>query len=68
MLPSCHTKEDGIRNTYPGGREFPSLSNPLFEFLTLLRAPGLKFGFTGEEVAITFGPLTTDITLIGYRM
>jgi hypothetical protein len=28
----------------------------------------LKFGFTGEYVAITFGPLTTDTTLIGYRI
>ncbi|TVY84603.1 hypothetical protein LSUE1_G002205 [Lachnellula suecica] len=31
-------------------------------------APGLKFGFTGQEVAITFGPLTTDSVLIGYRI
>jgi hypothetical protein len=39
-----------------------------FYSLTSPRAPGLKFGFTGEEVAITFGPLTTDTTLIGYRI
>ena len=32
------------------------------------RAPGLKFGFTGQQVAITFGPYTTDTTLIGYRI
>ncbi|RDW92509.1 hypothetical protein BP5796_01903 [Coleophoma crateriformis] len=31
-------------------------------------APGLKFGFTGEYVAITFGPYTTNATLIGYRI
>jgi lysophospholipase L1-like esterase len=28
----------------------------------------LKFAFTGQQVAITFGPLTTDTTLIGYRI
>lgn len=28
----------------------------------------MKFGFTGEYVAITFGPLTTDATLIAYRI
>ncbi|XDG07895.1 hypothetical protein ABKA04_007510 [Annulohypoxylon sp. FPYF3050] len=31
-------------------------------------APGLIFGFTGDTVAITFGELTTDTTLIGYRV
>ncbi|KAI1099584.1 SGNH hydrolase-type esterase domain-containing protein [Jackrogersella minutella] len=31
-------------------------------------APGLVFGFTGDTVAITFGDLTTDKTLIGYRI
>jgi len=36
--------------------------------LTYYRAPGLKFGYTGEYVAITFGPLTTDTTLIAYRI
>ncbi|KAK2627850.1 hypothetical protein QTJ16_002496 [Diplocarpon rosae] len=31
-------------------------------------APGLKFGFTGEEVAITFGSYTSNSTLISYRI
>ncbi|RYP02888.1 hypothetical protein DL764_005544 [Monosporascus ibericus] len=31
-------------------------------------APGLVFGFTGDRVAITFGELTTNRTLIGYRI
>ncbi|KAI0886148.1 SGNH hydrolase-type esterase domain-containing protein [Annulohypoxylon maeteangense] len=31
-------------------------------------APGLVFGFTGDTVAITFRELTTDATLIGYRI
>lgn len=38
------------------------------QLLTYSRAPGLKFGFTGEQVAITFGPLTSNTTLIGYRI
>lgn len=28
----------------------------------------MKFGFTGNQVAITFGQYTTDKTLIGYRI
>lgn len=31
-------------------------------------APGLKFGFTGSTVAITFGNLTSDGVLVGYRL
>ncbi|KAH8597932.1 GDSL-like Lipase/Acylhydrolase-like protein [Bisporella sp. PMI_857] len=30
--------------------------------------PGLKFGFSGQHVAITFGPHTVDRTLIAYRI
>jgi hypothetical protein len=67
VLLNCHTKGDGIRSTSLGGRE-SKRATFTFRKLTSLRAPGLKFGFTGEEVAITFGPLTTDTTLIGYRI
>ena len=64
---NCHTKEDGTLSIFLGGREFSI--NPTSTFgLSATRAPGLKFGFTGEQVAITFGPLTTDTTLIGYRI
>ncbi|KAF2689073.1 hypothetical protein K458DRAFT_461912 [Lentithecium fluviatile CBS 122367] len=31
-------------------------------------APGLKFAFTGQNLAITFGPQTTDTVLIAYRL
>ncbi|PVI07148.1 Lipase, GDSL-like protein [Periconia macrospinosa] len=31
-------------------------------------APGLKFAFTGENVAITFGPHTTNTVLVAYRV
>jgi hypothetical protein len=41
---------------------------PLISQLLTLTSSGLKFGFDREEVAITFGPLTTDTTLIGYRI
>jgi len=34
----------------------------------VFRSPGLKFGFTGKHIAITFGPHTIDTTLIGYRI
>jgi len=38
------------------------------KYISWYSAPGLKFGFTGEQVAITFGPNTSDTTLIGYRI
>ncbi|KAK4453381.1 SGNH hydrolase-type esterase domain-containing protein [Podospora aff. communis PSN243] len=31
-------------------------------------APGLKFGYTGSQVGITFGPSTSPGVLIGYRI
>jgi hypothetical protein len=31
-------------------------------------APGLRFGYTGQVVAITFGEHTTDKTLVAYRI
>lgn len=34
----------------------------------MLSAPGIKFGFTGDTVAITFGNLTSDGVLVGYRL
>ncbi|ESZ94800.1 Lipase, GDSL-like protein [Sclerotinia borealis F-4128] len=38
------------------------------KYVSWWSAPGLKFGFTGQEVAITFGPLTSDTVLVGYRV
>lgn len=32
------------------------------------RAPGLKFGFEGQNVGISFGNLTSDGVLIAYRI
>lgn len=32
------------------------------------RAPGIRFGFTGDDVAITFGNYTQPGTLVGYRV
>ncbi|KAK0612917.1 Lipase, GDSL-like protein [Bombardia bombarda] len=31
-------------------------------------APGIKFGYTGQTVAISFGNLTSDGVLVGYRI
>ncbi|KDN62128.1 putative GDSL-like Lipase/Acylhydrolase [Colletotrichum sublineola] len=31
-------------------------------------APGIKFGFTGQTVAVTFGPHTISGTLVAYRI
>jgi len=61
------TRGDGIANTSVGSRKKASVSSYLRKLIPP-RAPGVKFGFTGDQVAITFGPYTTDTTLIGYRL
>lgn len=38
------------------------------KYISWWSAPGLKFGFTGQEVAITFGSYTIDSTLLAYRI
>ena len=36
--------------------------------LTTRSAPGIKFGYTGKTVAVSFGNLTSDGVLVGYRV
>lgn len=72
LLPlSSLTKADGMRTKYPTGREFALLARPHLlsddRMLISNSAPGLKFGFTGNVVAITFGPQTITATLVGFR-
>jgi hypothetical protein len=43
-------------------------SNDIREELTPDSAPGVKFGYTGQHVAITFGTYTITSTLIAYRI
>ncbi|KAK0749328.1 SGNH hydrolase-type esterase domain-containing protein [Schizothecium vesticola] len=38
------------------------------KYVSWWSAPGLKFGFTGPQVAISFGPLTSPGVLVGYRI
>ncbi|KAK4660222.1 hypothetical protein QC762_117160 [Podospora pseudocomata] len=38
------------------------------KYVSWWSAPGIKFGYTGQTVAITFGNLTTDRVLVGYRI
>ena len=43
----------------------------IFQFLEInssISVPGLKFGFTGNRVAIQFGEYTSNSTLLGYRI
>lgn len=68
MLPSYHIKGGGIPSMSVGGREYRIPRRVIVMTDVPSRAPGLKFGFTGKQVAITFGPLTTDKTLIAYRI
>lgn len=38
------------------------------KYVSWWSAPGLRFGFSGSQVAITFGRLTTPRVLVGYRI
>lgn len=38
------------------------------KYVSYWTAPGIKFGFTGHTVAVTFGDYTIDTTLVGYRI
>ncbi|KAK5662911.1 hypothetical protein OQA88_6323 [Cercophora sp. LCS_1] len=38
------------------------------KYVSWWSAPGIKFGYTGQTVAITFGNLTTPGVLVGYRI
>jgi hypothetical protein len=67
MQRSCHTKVDGTVDLPAGIRKQTSCEDALRR-LIIHRVPGLKFGFTGNQVAITFGPNTSDTTLIAYRI
>lgn len=40
----------------------------LLTFFCFPSAPGIRFGFTGQTVAVTFGEHTIDGTLVGYRL
>jgi hypothetical protein len=67
MPRSYHTKEDETANLPASIRKGTSSAiAPQTDHSS--RVPGLKFGFTGNQVAITFGPNTIDTTLIEYRI
>ncbi|RPA78625.1 SGNH hydrolase [Ascobolus immersus RN42] len=38
------------------------------KFISWWTAPGFKFGFTGDKVAVTFGNYTNDGVLVAYRV
>ncbi|KXX79261.1 hypothetical protein MMYC01_203980 [Madurella mycetomatis] len=38
------------------------------KYVSWWSAPGIKFGYTGQTVAISFGNLTSDGVLVGYRI
>ncbi|KAK3298511.1 Lipase, GDSL-like protein [Chaetomium fimeti] len=38
------------------------------QYVSWWSAPGIKFGYTGQTVAISFGNLTDDGVLVGYRI
>lgn len=38
------------------------------KYISWWSAPGLKFGFTGDSVAVTFGEYTSDEVLLAWRL
>ena len=71
MLPKSTTWGDGTRRRCRSGRECSSALLPRQPEpypLTKSRAPGIRFGFTGKTVAVTFGEHTNSGVLVGYRL
>jgi glycosidase len=55
--------------TYPAGAPEISYKGRWdSKFISYWSAPGIKFGFTGNQVALTLGPNTIDTTLVAYRI
>ncbi|KAH8799973.1 GDSL-like Lipase/Acylhydrolase-like protein [Hyaloscypha sp. PMI_1271] len=57
-----------FKNYSPNSTELSYKGRWDSHFTSWYSVPGLKFGFTGNRVAITFGPETFDTTLVGYRI
>lgn len=73
MRQSSRTRDAGMTNTYHGGRKscnlFPFIHPLHVEPITnVSSAPGLKFGFSGQNLAISFGNFTTNRVLVAYRL
>lgn len=69
MPPSSRTRDDGTVNTFHGGRTIPQSPIPgTSSLIDTSRAPGLKFAFTGQNLAISFGAHTSPGVLIAYRI
>ncbi|KAK4192523.1 SGNH hydrolase-type esterase domain-containing protein [Podospora australis] len=62
--PSAHTFK-----TYPANASEISYKGRWdSKHVSWWSAPGIKFGYTGQTVAITFGNLTSNGVLVGYRI
>lgn len=46
----------------------PPIRTPHSALTPAHSAPGIKFGYTGQTVAVSFGNLTSDGVLVGYRI
>lgn len=55
---------------YPGGGKFAITRTTAHVTDTKISrsAPGIRFGYTGQTVAVSFGNLTSDGVLVGYRI
>ncbi|KAJ4408254.1 hypothetical protein N0V85_004250 [Neurospora sp. IMI 360204] len=56
-------------NTYPrNASEISYKGRWDSKYVSWWSAPGIKFGYTGQTVAVTFGNWTSDGVLVGYRI
>ncbi|POS72715.1 acetylxylan esterase [Diaporthe helianthi] len=56
-------------NTYlPNATEISYKGRWDSKYVSWWSAPGIKFGYTGQTVAVSFGNLTSDGVLVGYRI
>lgn len=57
----------GWRTYSPNAKEISYKGRWDKQHISWWAAPGIKFGFTGEKVALSFGEHTINTTLIAYR-
>ncbi|CAI6253216.1 unnamed protein product [Periconia digitata] len=66
-IPSLGTNDTEWTTYGPNATELSYKGRWDDKHISWWAAPGLKFAFTGESVAITFGPHTTNTVLVAYR-
>ncbi|KAF2669178.1 SGNH hydrolase [Microthyrium microscopicum] len=67
-IPTVTASETGWKSFPPNATELSYKGRWDSQHISFWSAPGLKFGFTGDKVAVTFGKETTNRVLVAYRL